>query len=241
MVSRHIETSLSMPLGDYYLDRIRTHMDETYAGIRMRKFPEDLLSYERVLWEQSIDTVLEIGTGHGGSALWFRDRLRTFSHYRASGTPLVISVDWDMEAARTLLPQVDPGYSETIKLIASDIRDPALVDVVTKAIAGRTKVLVVEDAAHVYDTTLAALTNFAHLVPLNGYFVVEDGHRDYPGMLPSDMPRADKGPLAATDEWLRSPQGQDFAIQRDWEKYLVTSNPRGWLQRIAVSPPERSA
>ncbi len=233
-MSGYIEGSLSLPLGDYYLERIRVHMDETYVGIRMRKFPEDLLMYERVLWEQSIETVVELGTGHGGSALWFRDRLRTFSHYRASAPPLVITVDQDTEVARTLLPQTDPGYDETIKLITGDIRDSALVDVVNNAIPDGTRVLVIEDAAHTYETTLAALNNFAHLVPPNGYFVVEDGHRDYPGMLPPDMKPADRGPLVAIDEWLRTPQGESFNIQRDREKYLVTSNPRGWLQRAAI-------
>jgi cephalosporin hydroxylase len=220
-----------MQLRDYYQDRIRVHMDETYVGIRMRKFPEDLLAYEHILWEQSIEVVVELGTGHGGSALWFRDRLETFSRYRSSGAPLVVSVDRDLEVARTLLPQVDPDYAETITLIASDIRDPALVDAVTKVIPAGARVFVVEDSAHMYDTTLAALTGFAHLVPVNGYFVVEDGHRDYPGMLPPDMPSKVNGALVAVDEWLKSAPGKDFAIQRDLEKYLVTTNPRGWLQR----------
>jgi cephalosporin hydroxylase len=236
-----IETSLAVPLQEYYLDRIRIHMDETYVGLRMRKFPEDLLVYERILWEQSIGVVLELGTGHGGSALWFRDRLETFSRYRASGRPLVISVDRDLDVARTLLSQVDPSYSETIKLVESDIRDESLVDAVTRLMPAGARVLVVEDSAHMYDTTMAALTGFAHLVPLSGYFVVEDGHRDYPGMLPADMPSKVNGALAAVDDWLRSDQGGDFSIQREMEKYLVTTNPRGWLQRVAESPSKSQA
>jgi cephalosporin hydroxylase len=225
-----------MSLQDYYLDRIRIHMDETYAGIRMRKFPEDLLAYEHILWEQSISVVLELGTGHGGGALWFRDRLETFSRYRAAGRPLVVSVDRDTEVPHALLAGIDPGYRETIKLIASDIRDPALIDIVTNVIPDGARVLVVEDSAHMYDTTMAALTGFAHLVPPGGFFVIEDGHRDYPGMLPPDMPSKVNGALAAVDEWLLSGQGQEFSIQRDPEKYLVTTNPRGWLRRGAASP-----
>jgi cephalosporin hydroxylase len=229
----HIETSLSMPLQEYYVDRIRTHMDETYAGIRMRKFPEDLYAYERILWEQSVEVVLELGTGHGGSALWFRDRLETLARYRSSGPPLVVSVDRDLDVPREMLASVDPDHDETIKLIAADIRDPALADVVAEVIPDGARVLVVEDSAHMYDTTMAALTHFAHLVSPNGYFVVEDGHRDYPGMLPLDMPSKVNGALVAVDEWLASERGRDFAIQRDREKYLVTTNPRGWLQRVA--------
>lgn len=230
----HIETSLSMPLQQYYLDRIRTHMDETYVGIRMRKFPEDLCTYERIIWEQSIEVVLQLGTGHGGSAMWFRDRLAALARYRASLPPLVVSVDRDLEVPRELLGRIDPAYAETITLIASDIRDPALTDAVARVVPEGARVLVIEDSAHMYDTTMASLTHFAHLVPLHGYFVVEDGHRDYPGMLPDDMPSKVNGALVAVDEWLRSDSGRNFAIKREQEKYLVTTNPRGWLQRIAA-------
>lgn len=230
---RHIETSLSMTLLEYYLDRIRTHMDETYLGLRMRKFPEDLHAYERILWEQSLDTVLELGTGHGGSALWFRDRLATLARYRDCGPIRVVSVDRDVEVARSLLAGADPDFGDTITLVESDIRDPALVDAVTGALPDGARVLVVEDSAHMYDTTLAALTNFAHLVPVGGFFVVEDGHRDYPGMLPAEIPSRVNGALVAVDEWLRSEPGRQFAIRRDAEHYVVTTNPRGWLQRVA--------
>lgn len=143
-----------------------------------------------------------------------------------------MSVDRSVAAARSLLGEIDPDYGDTITLVESDIRDPALGDLVARALPDGARVLVVEDSAHKYDTTLAALTKFAHLVPLNGFFVVEDGHRDYPGMLPVEVTSRANGALAAMDEWLGSAPGRNFTVRRDVEKYLVTSNPRGWLQRI---------
>jgi cephalosporin hydroxylase len=228
----HIEHRLDDRLGDYYVERIRTHMDESYVGIPMRKFPEDLQTFERILWEGEVDVVLEVGTGHGGSALWFRDRLRVFAAYRGSGTPLVVTIDRNLERARQALPRVDARYHDEIKLIEGDIRDERLVDEVGAHIPPGARVLVVEDSAHMYDTTMAALRRFANVVPPNGFFVVEDGHRDYPGMLPDDMPSKVNGALVAVDEWLRSPDGSRFVVRRDLEKYVVTSNPRGWLQRV---------
>ena len=48
----------------------------------------------------------------------------------------------------------------------------------------------VEDSAHVYDTTLAALEGFNRLVPVDGFFVVEDGCVDVePLRLTPDRPR----------------------------------------------------
>ena len=49
---------------------------------------------------------------------------------------------------------------------------------------------VVEDSAHTYETTLAALGSFARFVPQGGFFVVEDGCVDIEEMrLAPDWPR----------------------------------------------------
>ena len=53
-------------------------------GLPLVKFAEDLRTYERLLWSARVDVVIEIGTFVGGSALWFRDRLRAM---RAIATP----------------------------------------------------------------------------------------------------------------------------------------------------------
>jgi cephalosporin hydroxylase len=226
-----IERSLSVPLADYYHDRLLAHLDESYLGQRMRKFPEDLHSYETILWEQSLDAVLELGTGHGASALWFRDRLATLARYRSCAAPRVVSVDRNLEVARAVLAELDPDYAGSITLLESDVRDPGLVERVTAALPAGARVLVVEDSAHMYDTTMAALTHFAHLVPPGGYFVVEDGHRDFPELFAEEIPSRVNGALVAVADWLRSAAGREFAVRRDAERYLVTTNPCGWLQR----------
>ncbi len=65
--------------------------------------------------------------------------------------------------------------------------------------------MVVEDSAHAYDTTMAALVGFAGFVPAGGFFVVEDGCVDIePMRLRSTWPR---GVLPAVDEWLMTPEG----------------------------------
>ncbi len=232
-VVRGVEERLDDRIGDLYLERVWTHMADEYVGIRMRKFPEDLHTLERIVWDQRVDTVVELGTGHGGSALWFRDRLRTFRAYRGGPPPLVVSADRAIDEASWRLEAVDPGYAADIHLVAGDIRHADLADAVRSMLSPARRILVVEDSAHMYDTTLAALRNFADLVPVDGFFVVEDGHRDYPGMLPDDMPSKVNGVLVAVDEWLASDDGRRFAMRRDQERYVVTSNPRGWLQRVS--------
>lgn len=228
-----IENQLDQPLGDHYHRRILAHMDDSYLGARMRKFPEDLRTYEHLLWETRADTVIEIGLGHGGSALWLRDRLRTLATYRRTPRATVISVDRDISTGRANLERVDPDYAETIRLVQADVRDPSVVERVHDHLHGDARVLVIDDSAHRYDTTLATLRGFSPLVPPGGYIVVEDGHRDLPGMLPPSMPVGEAhGVTTAIDDWLTNEAGGRFEMRRDQERYLVTSNPRGFLQRV---------
>ena len=37
-------------LRDYWRERAAQHTDDSYAGVRMSKFPEDLRVYEHLLW-----------------------------------------------------------------------------------------------------------------------------------------------------------------------------------------------
>ena len=89
----------------------------------LSKFPEDLRVYEHLLWESSADVVIEIGAEHGGSALWFRDRLRALSSYRRiSRPPLVVSIDIDAATARAHMAAADPTL-EAIVSIEADVLD----------------------------------------------------------------------------------------------------------------------
>jgi len=176
--------------------------------------------------------VIEIGTLRGGSALWFRDRLRTLAGYGHIGRPLVISIDLDIDGAREDVRAVDPAYEETITLLAGDVTDPDMPGEVEALLPADARCLVVEDSAHVFRTTMAALRGFARFVPPQGFFVVEDGSVDYGEMrLRADWPR---GVLPAVRSWLKTAEGRKFRVRRDLEIYGITSHPEGFLQRVAA-------
>jgi cephalosporin hydroxylase len=219
------------PLRDYWLARAAQHTDDSYAGVPLSKFPEDLRTYEHLLWSDRADTVIEIGTQAGGSALWFRDRLRTFAAYgRLARAPRVISVDATQADARAQLDRCDPSWRESITLVEGDVRDAVTVEQVAALVAPGARCFVVEDSAHEYDTTIAALRGFARFVPEQGFFVVEDGCVDVePLRLNADWPR---GVLPAVHDWLATPEGRDFRVRRDLELYGVSCHPEGFLQRV---------
>jgi cephalosporin hydroxylase len=228
--SRNGDLDLRQSLGDYWLRRVLQHFGDSYAGVKMLKFPEDLRAYEHILWSYKPNTVIEIGTQTGGSALWFRDRLQTLEHYGLVVQPRVISVDLDIEDARRNLARVDPTFESTITLISGDVRDPGLPATVEQALPPAATCLVVEDSAHTYETTSAALAHFSRFVPVGGFFVVEDGCVDIERMRASpDWPR---GVLPAVHDFLSSELGESFEIRRDMELYGITAHPQGFLQRV---------
>jgi cephalosporin hydroxylase/ribosome-associated translation inhibitor RaiA len=216
---------------EYWLERVSRHKRDSYVGVRLAKFPEDLRVYEHLIWASKPNVVIEVGTLEGGSALWFRDRLRMLATYADIGPPRVISIDVDVVPAREALRKIDPAYEDTIVLLERDITDPGLPDEIERLLPSGSRCLVVEDSAHMFDTTMAALKGLARFVPLRGFFVVEDGSVDYEEMrLRDDWPR---GVLPALRDWLKTPEGRKFAVRRDLEIYGITSHPEGFLQRTA--------
>ena len=230
MLPQPVKTDLDETMRDYWLKRAAQHTGDSYAGVGMSKFPEDLRVYEHLLWESAATAVIEIGAYSGGASLWFRDRLAAFARYRPGPPPFVVSIDVDIAAARSAVQSVDAAYADSIALVEADVTDPGLPDRIEELLPAGSRCLVIEDSAHVYDTTLASLTGFARFVSPNGFFVVEDGCVDVDEMrLSPDWPR---GVLPALHDWLGTAAGERFRVRRDLELYGISCHPEGFLQRL---------
>lgn len=218
----------------YWRSRVRQHGHDMYAGVRLKKFPEDLRVFEHLMWVSQSQVVIELGTCLGGAALWFRDRLRTLAHYRRVPTPIrVVTVDIGQDRARSILGTVDPSFEQDIVLLDADVTDPQSPVEVAEFVPAGARCLVVEDTLHQYDTTSAALRHFSDFVPVGGFFVVEDGIVDNPFLCPAGMPG---GVGAAIDDWRATMSGRAFRVRRDLELYGITCHPAGFLQRTAPPP-----
>ena len=55
--------------------RFEAAMALTYKGLINIKSPFDLALYSRLIWELQPKTIIELGSFHGGSALWFADQM----------------------------------------------------------------------------------------------------------------------------------------------------------------------
>lgn len=118
-----------------------------YRGAPIFKYPEDLYMYERILRTTKPEVIIETGTLHGGSALWFKD------HSEAD----VFTIDTRIPNDRYVGINYIEGNSITAQLPVTNKRT-----------------MIILDSDHSKKHVLAELKRFAPLVSKGCYLVVED-------------------------------------------------------------------
>jgi cephalosporin hydroxylase len=222
--------NLTQTLQQYWFDRLQVHFEDSYAGLPILKFPEDLRVYEHLIWRSRANVVIELGVHAGGSSLWFRDRLRALEAYGQIQDGLVIAADHDLTVARRELARTE---ATQIELIEGDVLDAALVTRIERLLPADARCFVVEDTAHTYETTYAALESFARFVPVGGFLVTEDTCVDIEEMRPDS--RWPRGVSKAVRDWLATEDGASFAVRRELEIYGLSCHPGGFLERVSAN------
>jgi len=183
----------------------------TWLGTQALKNPLDLWVYQEIVVETRPELIVETGTYRGGSA-----------HYLASicdllGSGEVVSIDIE--------PECDdyPKHPRITYLAGRSSTDAGLLTEVRARADGR-RTLVILDSDHSQAHVEAELEAYAPLVPLGCYLIAEDSNI---GQIRKDlMP----GPLQAVETFLA--QTDEFEIDREREKFLITFNPSGYLRRV---------
>lgn len=193
-------------------------LEGKYRGLRFLKSPFDVPLYLDLVDRLRPQTVVEIGTKEGGSALWLADTLRAHGIHGC-----VLSIDVASAPAVS-----DP----MIKFLRGDARNLAQV-LSEQVLASLARpLLVIEDSAHVFETTRAVLDFFHPHLAIGDYVVVEDGIvADLPG---EQYRRYDNGPNRAVADFLNRHSGE-YAIDVglcDRYGYNATWSPNAWLRRI---------
>jgi cephalosporin hydroxylase len=183
-----------------------------WLGVSLLKSPLDLWNYQEIIYEQRPDTIIESGTGEGGSALFFA------SLFDLLGSGTVISVDIVKDNHR-------PRHRR-IKYLLGSSTAPEVVAQVEKELRKSRRVMVVLDSGHEMHHVLKELEIYHRYVSLGGYVIVEDtcinGHPVSPQYGP--------GPMEAVETFLRN-NDQFVSDDRD-RKFFMTMNPRGYLRRV---------
>lgn len=185
-----------------------------YRGVRILKFPSDLWNYQEIFSERRIEWVIETGTRHGGSALYFADLLQLNG---ASGR--VFSVD------------VDPAANQVrshprIEFLIGDSGAPEMAARVAAGLpATRGALFMILDADHRKAHVLRELAAWLPVLRRGDYLVVEDGVVNGHPLRPDFGP----GPFEAVEEFCAAnPAALERDVARE-EKFGFTFAPRGYL------------
>jgi cephalosporin hydroxylase len=187
-----------------------------YRGIRILKLPTDLWNYQEIFTDHRIQWVVETGTLHGGSALFFADLLELNG---ASGK--VITVDISHEVLQ--LKQ----HARIAFLRASSASPDTVAQVAALLPAERGALFMILDSDHSKAHVLRELQLMVPLLRSGDYLVVEDtcvnGHPVRPEFGP--------GPMEAVEEFVRAYPGLLVADSAREQKFGCTAAPSGYFVR----------
>jgi len=188
----------------------------TWLGVTIQKTPLDAWIYQEIIFKVKPDFIVEIGSYDGGSTMFFASILDLLGHGQ------VISVDIDRSHFVAKHPR--------IITVTGDSSSKEVVSKI-KELTKNGRVLISHDGDHTRERVLQDLNLYADLVSPGSYFVMEDGI--------TDMFRAGEslsagfigGPLLAIEQFLKT--RNDFVIDRECERHLVTYHPSGFLKRVS--------
>jgi cephalosporin hydroxylase len=181
-----------------------------WLGAQALKNPLDLWIYQEILVDTKPALVIETGTWRGGSALFLA------SVCDLLGEGEIVSID--VEPMRDDYPE----HPRITYLAGRSSTDADVVGHVRERAAGR-RTLVILDSDHSQAHVEAELAAYAPLVPVGCYLIVEDSNI---GKIRKDLL---PGPLEAIETFLAGTD--EFEIDREREKFLITFNPSGYLKR----------
>lgn len=178
----------------------------TWRGVQIIKYPNDLILYAEAIFENKPDYIIEIGTGRGGSAIFFSDMLSLF-HPEGH----VITVD------------VAPNYamkSTKVEYINGSSLDQDVIHYIEEQTAGY-KTMVVLDGYHGRIHVKWELKRYAPMVTKGQFLVAEDCYTKRTEMY---------GPGQAV-EWFLN-QTNSFVRESREDKYIMAVTRAGWLRRV---------
>lgn len=201
----------------------------SWLGVIIQKSPLDLMILQKIMFEKRPDTIIECGTGDGGSAYYMASlmdlinidgkiiTIDNLEYLPIEAYPKkdlitigrkVVAVDIDLYQARTRPkhPKIEYIYSDCL---TSDISKQG----------DRTMVILDCDhsASHVY----AELEKFSRMVSIGQYIIVED----------TVIPDKSNGPAGAVKIFLST--NKNFIADKSREKFGISSNPGGYLLRVS--------
>lgn len=195
----------------------------TWMGIPIIQLPEDILMMQEIICKVRPDVVIETGTAHGGTAIFYATILELLGRGR------VISIDVEIRQYNLAAIQAHP-MSKRVTLIEGNSIAEAVVVKVRELIRSGETVLVALDSNHSYAHVRAELGAYAPLVSPGSYMVVFDGVMEMLADAPSGKPEwASDNPARAVRDFLQT--HPEFEVDPYPNRLVVTYCRGGFLRR----------
>jgi len=204
---------------NYQLQHRQPHSPMWFNYMGMQ-YPQDLISYQEILWKVKPTLVVETGTLGGGCTLFFAFILD--SMMRLGRIPDYRIVTIDIRPDLSLHPEL--MAHPRINFLNGNSVSPETVEKVKSHWKPGMVTAVFLDDGHSMDDVLAEMEAYGPLVSVGSYMVAEDTCFGY--YLP-----VGNGPLHAVEEYLK--RHGEWEIDRFPERWLCTQHPCGWLRRVS--------
>jgi cephalosporin hydroxylase len=192
-----------------------------FLGIPIMQYPNDLMTYQQLLFDVKPDIVIETGTAFGGFTLYLAMLLENVNEKAR-----VLSVDLDNESGKLVLTSasVRQSLKDRIRFFHGSSTDPKIFEQMAALAKGK-KVFVVLDSLHQRAHVLKELELYSPLVQHGGYVIVNDTHLEGTEWLPD----GDPGPAGAVRDFLLAhPEFKRATLRRE---FLISCFPAGVLVR----------
>lgn len=195
----------------------------SWLGIPIIQLPEDLLIMQELIHKIRPDWIIETGTAHGGTAVYYASLLQLL------GRGQVISVDIEIRKYNRLAIQRHL-MSKRITLIESSSISPKAVSSIRRRIKPGDTVLVALDSKHTASHVLQELEIYSKFVTPGSYLVVFDGVMEWVSDSPLGKPEWKRdNPTRAIRTFLK--RHPEFEVDPYYNRLSVTYCPGGFLRR----------
>ncbi len=191
----------------------------SWLGVQTYKSPMDMWNYQEILVSLRPSLIVEFGTWHGGSALFFAGVMRQI------GKPFVV---FSVDIASEQISEKAKSDPDIRLLTMSSVREEVRMAIEKLRAENPGPVFAILDSDHSKDHVLGEMMNLRDVLVTGDYLIVEDSNVNGHPVLSGFGP----GPYEAIEEYFhRFPNDYEHDSGRE-HKFGFSFAPGGFLRRL---------
>lgn len=196
----------------------------SWLGVPCWKLPMDAFVIQELIYKLKPDYIIETGTGCGGSAMFYASICELIDHGHVITCDITGRPDRYAFANHPL-----KKIKDRITMIYGGSTNPRVLREVKRIIGNTTNNIVLLDSDHSCNHVLTEIGCYEAFIGVGYYLIVEDSHVGRVGH-PVKWKYDNDGPYEAIEAFLEFTD--DFEVDYECEKHLMTFNPKGYLRRV---------